>query len=193
MLFYLSFKPDCKSIYSIVQSVVGSASSFSSFSNFPSCCSTRISASVYADYLKSHVSVSQPVNLPIKARGYLSEVRWTSCPENFHYSFSSLFTFSEFFVAAANLFFYIAAGPDKVAYPMLKHIPHSHINLLRIFNLFWSWYSFPFVWKSSSIFFILNLRKSLDSPAFFRLISLTLYVPKLFVPIILSGPLFFES
>ena len=83
-------------------------------------------------------------------------------------------------------------GPDKVAYPMLKHLPRSDMDcLLHIFSLFWSFHSFPFIWKTSSIISIHKMGKPLDSPASFRPISLTSYVSKLFERIILSRLLFF--
>ena len=48
-----------------------------------------------------------------------------------------------------------ATGSDKVAYPMLKHLPRSSIAfLLHIFNLSWSSHSFPSIWKTSSIILI---------------------------------------
>ena len=47
----------------------------SSSPNFPNCSSPRESASVYAAYLTSHFSVSQPKTLRSRARGYLSGSR----------------------------------------------------------------------------------------------------------------------
>ena len=51
----LSLKFNPKSVYSLLCSVAGSSSSFR---NFPNCSSRRKSASVYANYLRSHFSVS---------------------------------------------------------------------------------------------------------------------------------------
>ena len=85
-----------------------------------------------------------------------------------------------------------AIGPDKVAYPMLKHLPRSGMDfLLHIFNLSWSSQFFPSIWKASSIIPIHKMGKPLDSPASFRPISLTFCVSKLFECIILSRLLFF--
>ena len=54
-----SFSP--KSVHSLLRSIAGSpSSSFSSSRNFPNCSSPRESASVDADYLRSHFSISQP-------------------------------------------------------------------------------------------------------------------------------------
>ena len=87
-----------------------------------------------------------------------------------HSSFCSPFTPVEFLAAA----FYTATGPDKVAYPMLNHLPRSGMDLLLyIFNLSWSSHSFLSIWKTSSIIPIHKMRKPLDSPASFRPISLT--------------------
>ena len=75
---------------------------------------------------------------------------------------------------------------------MLKHLPRSDMDfLLHIFNLSWSSHSFPSIWKTSFIIPIHKMRKSLDSPASFRPISLTSCVSKLFERIILSRLLFF--
>ena len=112
----------------------------------------RESASVYAAHLRSHFSVSQPKALRSRARGYLSELCRATCPEESHSSFESPFTPAEFLAAASNLFSSTAIGPDRVAYPMLKHLPRSGMDfLLHIFNLSWSLHSFLSMWKTSSI------------------------------------------
>ena len=109
-----------------------------------------------------------------------------------HSSFCSLFSPAEFHAAASNLTPSTATGPDKVAYPMLKHLPRSGMDLLLyIFNFSWSSHSFPSIWKTSSIIPIHKMGKPLDSPASFRPISLTSCVSKLFECIILSRLLFF--
>ena len=141
---------------------------------------------------RSHFSVSQPKALHCRARGYLSEVRRATCSEESHSSFCSPFTTAEFLTAASNLSSSSATGPDKAAYPILKHLPRSGMNfLLYIFNLSWSSHSFSSIWKTSSIIPIHKMGKPLDSPASFRLISLTSCVSKLFERIILSRLLFF--
>ena len=160
--------------------------------NFPNCCSPRESASVYAAYLRSHFSVSQPKALCSRARSYLTELRRATCPVESHSSFCSPFSPAEFLAAASNLTPSTATGPDKVAYPMLKHLPRSGMDLLlHIFNLSWSSHSFPSIWKTSSIIPIHKMGKPLDSSASFRPISLTSCVSKLFERIILSRRLFF--
>ena len=185
----LSPKSNPKSVHSLLRSIAGSSSSSSSF---PNCSSPRESASVYVAYLRSHFSVSQPKALHSRARGYLTELRRATCSVEFHSSFCSLFSPAEFLAAASNLSSSTATGPDKVAYPMLKHLPRSGMDfLLHIFNLSWSSHSFPSIWKTSSIIPIHKMGKPLDSPASFRPISLTSCVSKLFERIILSRFLFF--
>ena len=126
------------------------------------------------------------------AKGYLSELCHATCSEESHSSFCSPFTPAEFLAAASNLFSSTATGPDKVAYPMLKHLPRSGMDfLLQIFNLSWFSHSFPSIWKTSSIISIHNMGKLLDCPASFRPISLTSCISKLFERIILSRLLFF--
>ena len=187
----LSPKSNPKTVYSLFRSIAGSPSSSSFSPNFPNCSSPRESASVYAAYLRSHFSVSQPKALRSRARGYLSELRRATCPEESHSSFCSSFSPAEFFAAASNLSS-TATGPDKVAYPMLKHLPRSGMDfLLHIINLSWTLHSFPSIWKTSPIIPIHKMGKPLDSPAFLRLISLTTCVSKRFERIILSRLLFF--
>ena len=178
-------------MHSLLRSIAGSPSSSSSSPNFPNCSSPRESASVYAAYLRSHFSVSQPKALRSRARGYLTELRRATCSVESHSSFCSPFSPAEFLAAASNLSSSTATGPDKVAYPMLKHLPRSSMDfLLHIFNLSWSSHSFPSIWKTS-IIPIHKMGKPLDSPASFRPISLTSCVSKLFERIILSRLLFF--
>ena len=103
-------------------------------------------------YLRSHFSISQSKALRSRARGYLSELRRATCSVESHSSFCSPFTLAEFLAAASNLSSFTATGPDKVVYPMLKHLPRSGMDfLLHIFNLSWSSHSFPSIWKTSSI------------------------------------------
>ena len=189
LLFHPNLTPK---LYSLLRSIAGSRSSSFSSPNFPNCSSPRESASVYAAYLRSHFSVSQPKTLSSKARGYLSELRRATCPEESHSSFCSPFSSSQLLVAASNLFSSTATGPDKVAYPKLKHLPRSSIDfLLHIFNLSWSSHSFPSIWKTSSIIPIHKMGKPLDSAASFRPIYLTSCVSELFERIILCRLLFF--
>ena len=188
----LSRKSNPKSVHSLLRSIAGSPSSSSSSPNFSNCSSPRELASVYAAYLRSHFSVSQPKALCSKARGYLTELRRATCSVEFHSSFCSPFSFAEFLAAASNFSSSTATGPDKVAYLMLKHLSHSGIDfLLHIFDLSWSSRSFPSIWKTSSIIPIHKMGKPLDSPASFRPICLTSCVSKLFERIILSRLLFF--
>ena len=119
----LSSMSNPKSVHSLLRSIAGSPSSSSSSSpNFFNCSSPKESASVYIAYLRSHFSVSQPKALRSRARGYLTELRQATCSEESHSSFCSSFSFAEFLAAASNLSSSTATGPDKVAYPMLKHL-----------------------------------------------------------------------
>ena len=188
----LSPKSNPKIVHSLLRSIAGSPSSSSSSPNFPNCSSPRESASVYAAYLRSHFSVSQPKALRSRARGYLTKLRRATCPVESHSSLCSPFFPAEFLAAASNLFSSTATGPDKVAYPVLKHLPRSGMDfLLHIFNLSWSSHSFPSIWKTSSIIPIHKMEKPLDSPASFQPISVTYCVSKQFERIILSRLLFF--
>ena len=181
-----------KSVYSLLRSVADSSSSSSSSPNFSNCSSSRESASVFADSLRSHYFVSQPQTLRSRARGYLSELCRATCTVESHSSFCFPFSPAEFLAADPNLSLSTATGPDKVAYPMLKHLPRSGMNfLLHIFNLSWASHFFPSIWKTSSIIPIHKIGKPFNSLASFRPISITSCVSKLFERIILSRLLFF--
>ena len=166
----LSPKSNSKSVHSLLRSIAGSPSSSSSS---PNCSPPRESASIYAAYLRSHFSISQPKALRSRARGYLTELRRATCLEESHSSYCSPFSLAEFIAAASNLSSSTATGPGKVAY------------------LSWSSHSFPSIWKTSPIIPIHKMGKPLDSPASFQLISLTSCASKLFERIILSRLLFF--
>ena len=125
----LSHKSNPKSVYSLLRSVNGSPSS-SSFFNFINCSSSRESASVYAAFLRSHFSVSQPKALRSRTRGYLSELRRVMCPEESYSSFCSSFSLAELLAAASNLSSSTAIHPDKIAYLMLKHLPRCGMDFL---------------------------------------------------------------
>ena len=182
----LSPKSNPKSIYFFL------TGSSSSSLDFLKCSSPRESASVYTAYLRSHFSVSQPKALGSRARSYHSELRRATCPEESHSCFCFSFSPTEFLAAVSNLSSSTAACPNKVAYPMQKHLPRSGMDfLLHIFNLSWASNSLPSIWKTSSIIPIHKMEKPLDSPASFRPISLTSYISKLFERIILSRLLFF--
>ena len=103
-------------MHSLLRSVAGSPSSFSSSTNFPNCSSSRESASVYAAYLRSHFSISQPKALRSRARGYLSELRHATCPVESHSSLVSL----------AWIFFFTSSTFPGLCIPFLpsgRHLP----------------------------------------------------------------------
>ena len=189
---FLSPKSNPKIVHFLLHSITGSPSSSSSSPIFPNCSSPWESTLVYAAYLRSHFSVSQPKALRSRARGYLSELRQATCPVESHSFFCTPSFPAEFHVAASNLSSSTATGPDKVAYFMLKHFPRSGMDfLLHIFNFSWSSHSFPAIWKTSSTIPIHKMGKPLDSPVSFQPISLTSCVSKLFEHIIPSSLLFF--
>ena len=110
----LSPKSNPKSVHSLLRSVADCSISYSFSPNFPNCSSPRESASVYADYLRSHFFVPQPKALRSRVRGYLSALRQATCPEECHSSFCSLFSPTELLAAASNLSSSTATGPDKL-------------------------------------------------------------------------------
>ena len=102
----LSPRSNPKSVYSLLRSVAGCSSSS------PHCSSPSKSAS---DYLRSHFSVSHPKTLRSRARGCLSELRRSTCPEESHSPFCSHFSPAEFLATTSNHSSSTVTGPDKVA------------------------------------------------------------------------------
>ena len=93
-----------------------------------------------------------------RARCYLTELSRASFLKESHSSFCFPLICGEFFVAAANFSSSTATNPDRVAYPMLKHLPPSGVDLfLHVFNLH-GLHSFLSSWKSSSIICIQEMR-----------------------------------
>ena len=74
-------------------SCVLSLTVFPPFPNFPNCSSSRESALVFADDLRSHFSVSQPKTLCSRAKG----LNAVTCPKESHSSFCSPFPPLNFF------------------------------------------------------------------------------------------------
>ena len=142
--FFLSPKSSPISVYSTLCSVANSSTLSSSSPKFLICSTLWDLALVLADNLRSYSSVSQTKTLRNKARGYLSELRRDSFPEESCSSFCSPFLSDEFLATASNLSSSTAIVPNKVSYPMLKHLTCSDMGfLLHIFNLSWSLHSFP--------------------------------------------------
>ena len=127
-----AWQATCSSLFKFVYSLHRSVANSSS--------SPRESDSVFANFLRSHFSISHPKVLRSRTRGYLSKVHQTKCPEEYHSSFCSP---AEFLAAATDLSSSTATCLDKVAYSMLKHLPRSGMDfLLHILNLSWSVHSF---------------------------------------------------
>ena len=149
----------------------GSPSSFS-FLNFPYCFSSRESTSVFADYLRSHFSLSQPeATFPSSAKP-----RVLKCLTRPFALPSTPLNFLELPLTSPRPL----SLAQTIAYPMLKHLPRSGMDFFHICNLSWSLHSFPSIWKRASIIPIHKMGKPHDSPASFRPISLTSCVSKAF-------------
>ena len=136
----LSPRSNPKSVHSHLRFIAGSPSSSSSSPNFPNCSFSRESALVYAAYLRSHFSVSQPKAVRSRARGYLSELRYATGPVEFHSSFCSPFSLAEFLAAAPNLFLLHCHWPRQscLSYPKVSssfwhRFTSSHLQSLLVF------------------------------------------------------------
>ena len=97
------------------------------------------------------------------------------------------FSLTELSTAISNFSSSTASGPDQIAYPLLKHLPEpAQLLLLSLFNRSWHSHTFPSCWKPTTIIPIHKPGKPTSSPSFFRPISLTSCISKLFKRLILS-------
>ena len=124
-------KSNPKTVHSLFRSIAGSPSSSSSFPNFLNYSSPRKLALVYAAYLRSHFSVSQPKILRSRARGYLSELRRATCPEESHSSFCSPFSLQIFLesfciYSPAHAFLLLLRGPHCL--PSLSSLESAFLH-----------------------------------------------------------------
>ena len=183
---FLSPKSNPKFVHSLLRSIAGSPSSSSSSSNFPNCSSPKESALVYAAYLRSHFSVSQPKSLRSRARGYLSELRKATCPEESHFSFCSPSLLPNFlrllptsprpvplaqtklpipckstFLALAGIYFFTSSIPPGLRIPFLpsgRHLP-----------------LFPYIRLESVSTLLLPFGLSLSPPAYQSFLNASFY------------------
>ena len=157
--------------------------------SFPGCTFPLDTANHFASYLRSHLSQATPRTSRRADCQFMNELRKASCEgaSSLHNSFCSPFSLAELSTAICKLSFFTASGPDQIAYPLLKHLPESaQLVLLSLFNRSWYSHTFPSCWKPTSIILIHKPGKPTFSPSFFRPISLTSCVFKLFEGLILS-------
>ena len=81
-----------QSVYSLFCPAAFSSSPSSSSVNFPNCFYPRVLALVYANYLRSHVSVSQSKIFRSRARDHLSELRRATCSKEYYSFFYTAFS-----------------------------------------------------------------------------------------------------
>ena len=119
----------------------------------------------------------------------MNELRKASCEDasSLHNSFCSPFSLTELTTAISNFSSSTASGPDQIAYPLLKHLPEpAQLLFLSLFNRSWHSHTFPSCWKPTTIIPIHKPGKPTSSPFFFRPISLTSCISKVFERLILS-------
>ena len=129
----LLFSLSPKSVYSPIRSVAGSSSSSSLlpqlFHSQVIGFGLRRLPEIPLFCFSAKDPAWQSQRLPFRAPR-------TRCSEEYYSSICSLFSPAKFFAAASNFSSSTVTGPDKVAYPMLKHLPRSGMDfLLDIFNL----------------------------------------------------------
>ena len=162
---FLLKEPDSKLVYFLMQSEDNSASSFLSSPNwsFP-----RESIQVYANYLRSYFSMSQPNNLPNRARANLSELCRASCTQESPSPFCFLIPRMKFSRLQPN--YPLPPVQMRVDYLMPKHLPRSGINFLfDSFNFSWFLQTFFSIWKSFFTVAIFKTGKPFNFCDFFDL------------------------
>ena len=184
----LSPRSDRRTVFRLLNAISGKKNT-SQDSFFPDCTCPLDTANHFASYLRSRLSQATPRSSRRAERQFMNELRKASCEDAFslHNSFCSPFSLTELSTAISNFCFSIASGPDQIAYPLLKHLPEpAQLLLLSLFNRSWHSHTFPSCWKPTTIIPIHKPGKPTSSPSFFRPISLTSCISKLFERLILS-------
>ena len=147
--------------------------------NLSNCFSLRVSPTT-CDCDLTFLWLSR--RLCMRARGYLSELWWASCPEESCSFFCSFFTCIKYFATAANFFISTIISPNTK--PRRQNIL---IQALALFTSSTFLVLHSFLSISILPLCLLKNRKPFYSPAFFWFISVTSCISKLFEHIVLSG------
>ena len=185
----LSPRSDPRAVFRLLNAISGKKNT-SQDSSFPDCTCPLDTANHFAFYLRSRLSQATPCSSRRAERQFMNELRKASCEDasSLHNSFCSPFSLTELSTAISNFSSSTASGPDQIAYPLLKHLPEpAQLLLLSLFNRSWHSHTLPSCWKPTTIIPIHKPGKPTSSPSFFRPISLTSCISKLFERLILSG------
>ena len=182
----LSPRSDPRAVFRLLNAISGKKNT-SQDSSFPDCTCPLDTAKHFASYLRSRLSQATPRSSHRAERQFMNELRKASCEDAFflHSSFCSPFSLTEHSTAISKFSSSTASGPDQIAYPLLKPEP-AQLLLLSLFNRSWHSHTFPSCWKPTTIIPIHEPGKPTSSPSFFRPISLTSCISKLFERLILS-------
>ena len=175
---------DPRAVFRFLNAISGKKNT-SQDSFFPDCTCPLDTANHFASYLRSRLSQATPRSPRRAERQFMNELRKASCEDasSLHNSFCSPFSLTELSTAISNFSSSTASGPDQIAYPLLKHLPEpAQLLLFSLFNRSWH----PSCWKPTTIIPIHKPGKPTSSPSFFRPISLTSCISKLFERLILS-------
>ena len=184
----LSPRSDPRAVFRLLNAISGKKNT-SQDSSIPDCTCPLDTANHFASYLRSRLSQATPRSSRRAERQFMDELRKASCEDasSLHNSFCSPFSLTELSTAISNFSSSTASGPDQIAYPLLKHLPEpAQLLLLSLFNRSWHSHTFPSCWKPTTIIPIHKPGKPTSSPSFFRPISLTSCISKLFERLILS-------
>ena len=183
----LSPRSDPRAVFRLLNAISGKKHLPRLF--FSDCTCPLDTANHFASYLRSRLSQATPRSSRRAERQFMNELRKASCEDasSLHNSFCCPFSLTELSTAISNFSSSTASGPDQIAYPLLKHLPEpAQLLLFSLFNRSWHSHTFPSCWKPTTIIPIHKPGKPTSSPSFFRPISLTSCISKLFERLILS-------
>ena len=131
----LSPRSDPRAVFRLLDAISGKKNT-SQDPSFPGCSSPLDTANHYASYLRSHLSQATPRTSRRAERQFLNELRKASCEDvsSLHNSFCSPFSLAELSTATSKLSSSTASGPDKIAYPLLKHLPEPADSSFFLFS-----------------------------------------------------------
>ena len=109
-----------------------------------------------------------------RARDYLSKLQLATCLEESHSSFCFPFFPFEFLATVSNLSSFITTNLNQVAHHISKHLSRCVMDFFYTLSIFLS------IWKTSSVITTHKMGKLISFRAFFRPISPTSCVSKLY-------------
>ena len=114
----------------LLYSISGSPSSSSSdLPNFPTCHTPVGYANQLSAHVQSHFSTQPSKPFRNTEKAHMNKIRTAHC-NNLHSTFCSPFSSLELSSAVYQLTNSTSLGPNRIAYPLLTHLPQSALQFL---------------------------------------------------------------